>query len=213
MEKSVSVIQKLSSSLNRKDEVPNQELAQEIAQTNNKKAISELIENLSNKKPIQNDCIKVLYEIGRISPSLISNYLNTFLELLQSKNNRLQWGAMIAIGTIVAESPKEVYESLPAILLASDKGSVITKDYAFNIIIELAQTNEYEEDAVPLILEQLTRSPTNQLPMYAEKVTSIANAKNKEQLSKALNSRLQDIEQESKKKRIEKVLRKISKTS
>jgi len=34
----MSVISKLASSLNRKDEVPNQELAQQIIKSNNKKA-------------------------------------------------------------------------------------------------------------------------------------------------------------------------------
>ncbi len=211
MKKPINVIPRLSSSLGRKDEVPNQELAQEIAQSNDENAVSELVENLSNKKPIQNDCIKVLYEIGRIEPSLIKGYLNTFLELLNSKNNRLQWGGMIAIGTIVAEVAAAVYEALPAILDASGKGSVITKDHAFNILLELAQTKGYEEGAIPLILEQLIQSPTNQLPMYAEKLMPIVTEKNKEDFSKVLNGRIEDIEQESKKKRIEKVLGKISK--
>ena len=56
----MSVISKLASSLNRKDEVPNQELAQQIIKSNNKKAIKELVENLSNRDTkIQSDCIKV----------------------------------------------------------------------------------------------------------------------------------------------------------
>ena len=61
----MSVISKLASSLNRKDEVLNQELARQIIRSNNKKAINELVETLSNKDTkIQSDCIKVLYEIG-----------------------------------------------------------------------------------------------------------------------------------------------------
>ena len=49
MEINEYVISKLASSLNRKDEVPNQELAQEIIKSNDKKAIKELVENLSNR--------------------------------------------------------------------------------------------------------------------------------------------------------------------
>ncbi len=58
----MNVIQKLASSLNRRDEVPNQELAKQIAGKNDKKAVKELIDNLANKsRDIENDCIKVLY--------------------------------------------------------------------------------------------------------------------------------------------------------
>ncbi|MCB0545469.1 MAG: hypothetical protein KDC70_18225, partial [Saprospiraceae bacterium] len=60
----MSILDKLSTSLNRRDEVPNQELAKKILKTKDKKAIKELAENLENKnKGIQSDCIKVLYEI------------------------------------------------------------------------------------------------------------------------------------------------------
>ena len=93
----MNVIDKLASSLNRRDEVPNQELAKQIAVKKDKKAVAELIEYLNNKsKDIQNDCIKV-YEVGEISSALIANYANNFIELLNHKNNRLQWGAMTVI--------------------------------------------------------------------------------------------------------------------
>ena len=45
-----SVLPKLASQLERRDEVPNQELAAEILAENNKAAIKELVQNLSNKK-------------------------------------------------------------------------------------------------------------------------------------------------------------------
>jgi len=87
----MNVIYKLASSLNRRDELPNQKLAKEIAAKNNKVAVKELIDNLSNKnKDIQHDCIKVLYEIGGTNPNLIVNHLKIFVVLLTHKNNRLQ---------------------------------------------------------------------------------------------------------------------------
>jgi hypothetical protein len=88
----MSVTQKLATSLGRRDEVPNQELARDVAAREDKAAIKELVENLSHKsKDIQNDCIKVLYEVGYEKPKLIAPYLKDFLALLGSKNNRLQW--------------------------------------------------------------------------------------------------------------------------
>ena len=76
----MSVISKLASSLNRRDEIPNQELAKQIAAKKDKNAVQELVDHLNNKsKDIQNDCIKVLYEIGAINPALIASYSKEFL--------------------------------------------------------------------------------------------------------------------------------------
>ncbi|GAB5474168.1 MAG: hypothetical protein Mars2KO_22670 [Maribacter sp.] len=209
MEKKVNIIANLASSLNRRDEAPNQELAKEIMLSKNKKAVKELVENLSNKKAIQNDCIKVLYEIGAQEPKLIADYINEFVLQLHSKNNRLQWGAMIALGTITNERPKQIYAMLPTILEAADKGSVITKDHAVNILIKLCATKNYADSAFTLLMEQLLKSHTNQLPMYAERAIPVVNEKNKNLFVKTLSSRLDDIEKETKRKRVEKVIKKF----
>lgn len=205
----MGVIDKLASSLNRRDEVPNQELAKEIVLSQDKEAVKVLIENLSNKKAIQNDCIKVLYEIGEQAPKLISPYLDEFIAQLNSKNNRLQWGAMTAIGTITNDLPKEIFNVLPTILCAADKGSVITKDHAINILLKLCSIKAYSESTFSLLVEQLLKSPTNQLPMYAERSIPIINDKNKTLFVKTLRSRLNDIEKETKRKRVEKVIKKF----
>ncbi|MEM7086202.1 MAG: hypothetical protein AAF489_08480 [Bacteroidota bacterium] len=205
----MSIIAKLASSLHRKDEVPNQELAKDIVLSKNKKAVKELVENLSNTKAIQNDCIKVLYEIGAQEPKLIADYIAEFVEQLHSKNNRLQWGAMTALGTITKERPKEIYALLPTILEAADKGSVITKDQAVHILIGLCATKNYSDNAFTLLIEQLLKSPTNQLPMYAERAIPVVNEKNKTLFINTLTSRLGDIEKETKRKRIEKVIKKF----
>ena len=126
----MSIINKLASSLGRRDEVPNQELARKIADKNDKGAIRELVDNLSNKnKDIQSDCIKVLYEIGEAKPKLISEHIESFIALLDSKSNRLQWGAMTALNSIVLEKPDDIYSSLHKIIDIANKGSVITKDH------------------------------------------------------------------------------------
>ena len=123
----MTILDKLASALNRSDEAPNQELAKQIATKNDRNAVKELIENLTNKNAtIQNDCIKVLYEIGEHKPSLVVEYLKDFIALLNSKNNRLQWGAMAAIDTITLEDPKAIYSVLSKIVrcwLKSDRNS------------------------------------------------------------------------------------------
>jgi hypothetical protein len=207
----MSVLDKLASALNRRDEVPNQELAKAIAKSNDKKAVKELIENLSNKsKGIQNDCIKVVYEIGVLNPAMIKDYCNEFVAQLHSKNNRMQWGAMTAIATIAPEIPETIYKLLPKILAASDSGSVITKDYTVNTLLKLYSINKFSDNVFPLLLEQLAKSATNQLPMYAENAMSHINAKDKAAFIKTLSSRLDDIEKDTKRKRVEKVIKKLS---
>ncbi|RKN79414.1 hypothetical protein [Ulvibacterium marinum] len=209
MEKEISIIEKLASSLKRRDEVPNQELAQEIVLSKNKKAIKELVENLSSKKTIQNDCIKVLYEIGMQEPRMIADYVHEFVKQLNTKNNRLQWGIMIALNTISKERPEEIYDVLPHILNVADKGSVITKDHAVNILIKLSSVEGYADNAFTLLIEQLLKSPENQLPAYPEKTIPVVNGKNKKLFVKTLNTRLADIEVDTKRKRIERVIKKI----
>ena len=207
----MSVISKLSSSLNRKDEVPNQELARQISNSGDKKAIEELVENLSSKdSKIQSDCIKVLYEIGEHKATLIAGYDKEFLALLENKNNRLVWGAMTALDCITSINPKEIYKTLPKILAAAGKGSVITKDHAVNILIKLAASKNFADNSLTLLLEQLKTCATNQLPMYAENATGIITDKYKKDFIKVLTSRLGDIEKESKQKRVQKVIKKLS---
>ncbi|MFB7139171.1 hypothetical protein ACFCYN_05945 [Gottfriedia sp. NPDC056225] len=206
----MTVIEKLASALDRRDEEPNIELATQVVEHNDKEAVKELIEHLFNKnKNIQNDCIKVLYEIGDRKPSLLSDYTNELFSLLNSKNNRLQWGTMTAINSITNDVPDIIFSHIEQIIQAGDKGSVITKDQVVNILIKLCSFKAYEEVAFKLLIEQLVKSPINQLPMYAEKSMSIIYEENKNLFIETITSRLGDIEKESKRKRVEKVIKKL----
>ena len=205
----MTVLDKLATSLNRNDEMPNQELAEQIVKENDKKAIKELISNLNNPdKNIQSDCIKVLYEIGERNPSLIAEYANEFIALLNKNNNRLIWGAMTALDALTIENPTTVYLGLAKIIDASNKGSVITKDHTVNILIKLCTVKQYSDEAFALLIEQLKSCPTNQLPMYSENAAKIIHNKIKaEVFVNTLSSRLDQVEKESKRKRIEKVIK------
>ena len=207
----MSILNKLASSLGRKDNVPNQELAKEITNSNDYNSIAELVEILrdTKDKKIQSDCIKTLYEVGYIKPELIADYYKYFLKLLKSKNNRLVWGAMIALNTISKIKPKEIYENLIEILNATDKGSVITKDNGIGILINLGSKKEYAKDMFPLLIEQLRKSEAKQLPMYAERTLPIINETNKNEFICLLAERIKELEKESQKKRIEKVFKKL----
>ena len=206
----MNVISQLATSLNRRDETPNQQLAKQVAATNDNEAVTELVQNLTNQdKGIQSDCIKVIYEIGTLKPTLIAAYTKELIALLDSKNNRLQWGAMTALDTITSESPAAIYPALAKIISVADQGSVITNDHCVGILIKFCATKKYATDAFTLLIERLKISPANQLPMYAENALPIINEKNKALFIRTLTARLDDFEKETKRKRVEKVLKKL----
>ncbi|MEP7164166.1 MAG: hypothetical protein ABI741_05705 [Ferruginibacter sp.] len=207
----MSVFEKLASSLNRRDEKPNLELAQKIAAKKDKVAVKELISLLQHKsKDIQFDCIKVLYEIGELQPSLIKEYTGNFIDLLESKHNRNIWGAMHALDCITPEDPKQVYSCLSKIMEAAEKGSVITRDHAVGILLKLCTVKQYGGNAFILFIELIKDCPTNQLAMYAENAMNTMQAKNKPVFIQTLRARLDEIEKETLRKRVEKVIKKLS---
>jgi len=206
----MTILDKLASSLNRRDEVPNQQLAMQIVDGNDEKAVKELVRNLRNSdREIQSDCIKVLYEVGERKPDLIAEYAGEFSSLLDSDNNRLVWGGMAALDQIALANPKTIYGMLPKIVGSAETGSVITRDHAVGILIKLASLAQYRETVTPLLIEQLKRSPTNQLPMYSENLVPIVTEKNRAAFVRTLTSRLDDIEKAAKRKRVERVIAKL----
>jgi len=207
----MTVVDRLATSLGRRDEAPNQELAKRIAEKRDKKAVKELVENLGNKnKDVQSDCIKVMYEIGNREPSLITPYTDELVALLGSKTNRMIWGAMTALDSIVLEDPETIHSELPKIIQAAEKGSVIARDHAVSILIKLVSMPRHTDEAFALLMKQLRSCPTNQLPMYAEKAFPVLSGNNKAVFVRVLESRLGQVEQASKRKRIKKVLGKLN---
>lgn len=204
------VIDYLASTLARRDEAPNIALAERLTAQNDAAAIAELCTLLRHKsKDIQSDAVKVLYEIGERKPGLIAPHAGVFLDLLESKNNRLVWGAMTALDTIAAVAPGAVHAQLPAILKAAGRGSVIAKDHAVGILIKLAGAPQYADDVQTLLLDMMRDCATNQLPMYAENARPVISGAFKAAFAGLLAERLDEIEKESKRKRVEKVLKRL----
>ncbi|CAN5483714.1 hypothetical protein BH09PLA1_BH09PLA1_02150 [soil metagenome] len=206
----MSVLNQLACALNRRDEVPNQQLAERIVKQREAKAIRELIEQLSaGKKAVRSDCIKVLYEIGARDPNLIAEYCDEFAALIEAKDNRLAWGAMTALDCIAKVRPAEVYKRLDRIVDAADKGSVITRDHAVGILIKLAADKSYAKKAIGLLLAMLKDAPNNQFPMYAENAWPVIGEADREAFRKMLLKRAVGLEKESQNKRVARVLRKL----
>ncbi len=209
----MTAIDLIATSLNRRDDNPNQDLAIEIIKSKRNDWVKELVDNLKHKdKNIQSDCIKVLYEIGeRGSADMIAPYCKNFGDILKSKNNRLVWGSMIALDTITLINPKEVYDLLPIIISTIDNGSVISIDHGVGIIAQLTSIEAYAETTFPLLIEQLKKCPAKQLPMYAEKSMIAINLANQNQFVDLIESRISEMDRDSQKQRLNKVISKLRK--
>lgn len=191
----MSVLNRLAYSLGRRDEVPNQELARELAAKKDKKGIREVAENLWNKdKNIQADCIKVLYEVGAIEPELIADYTDDFVKCLRSKNNRLVWGGMTALAEVAKAEPGMVFKHLDAIKKAKEIGSVITVDNAVSTLAYTAAGNKkYKQVIFPYLLKHLSRCRPKEVPQHSEKTLPAVNASNKADFIKVLEKRMEDL--------------------
>ena len=191
----MSVIDKLAHSLGRRDEVPNQELARELAAKKDKKGISEIAENLWNKdKNIQADCIKVLYEVGYIEPNLIADYADEFVKCLRNKNNRLAWGGMTALAEVAKANPDAVFKNLDAIKKAKETGSVITVDNAISTLAwTAAGSKKYNDTIFPYLLKHLSSCRPKEVPQHSEKTMPAVNTSNKADFIKVLEKRTEDL--------------------
>ena len=190
----MSVLNRLASSVGRRDEVPNQELAHELAVRKDKAGIREIAENLWNKdKNIQADCIKVLYEVGYLEPGLIAAYTEDFVRLLGSKNNRLVWGGMTALAEVARTNPEAVFLHLDEIKKAKETGSVITVDNAVSALALTAARDEYNNAIFPYLLKHLSSCRPKEVAQHAEKISPAVNSSNQADFVKVLEKRLEDV--------------------
>ena len=191
----MSILNRLASLQNRRDEVPNQELARDLAAKKDKAGICEIAENLWNRdKNIQADCIKVLYEIGYLEPKLIAGYAEDFVKLLKSKNNRLVWGAMIALAEVAKADAQVVFKNLDAIKKAKETGSVITIDNAISALALTASADpKYNKAIFPYLLGHLSSCRPKEVPQHAERTFPAVNSGNKNEFIKILEKRMEDL--------------------
>jgi len=200
----------LSSALGRRDELPNIALADKIVLSGDRAAVTELVTILAHgNRPLKNDAIKVLYEIGDRNPSLISDHADAFLVQMHSASNRLVWGALTALACISRIAPAIIFDNLDDILLAADKGSVIAKDQAISILVTLAAETASADTVMPILLDRLKSSAVNQLPMYAEKIAPILPISHIPVFKRILEDRLSGEMAPSKRRRIEAALRQV----
>ena len=187
----MSVLNKIAYFQNRRDEVPNQELARELAETKNKKGIQEIAENLGHENQnVQSDCLKVLYEIGYLAPELIADYVDDFLKLLKSKNNRMVWGGMIALATIAETKPREIWKNVDDVIDAIDHGTLITVVGGIKTLARVASTNKrYRDKLFPFLIKYLKTCIPRDVPTHAESILCAVDGRHKDEFLSVLESR------------------------
>jgi hypothetical protein len=207
----MSAIERIAFHLGRRDEVPNQELARELAEAKDVEGIREIAEHLRDRnRSVASDCIKVLYEIGYIDPSLIADYAEDFIELLGSKQNRMVWGAMIGLWTVADLKSDAIGKSLNRIFDVMEKGSVITVVTGVKALaIVSSKSEEYERRISPFLLDILDDCAPKHVPQHAEAMEVMVNDRTKDGLVSALESRRDELSK-TQLKRVEKVLERIA---
>ena len=191
----MSILNKIAFYQNRRDEAPNQEVAQALAQTRNQADIQEIAENMWAKDPnIQSDCLKVLYELGYLAPELIAEYADDFLKLLKHHNNRMVWGGMIALSTVADLKAAEIFPHVDEIVQVMEKGSVITIDNGIKVLALVAsQKEDFRKVIFPTLLEHLRTCRPKEVPQHAEKSLPAITAGNKSDFIRVLEKRLEDM--------------------
>src|SRR5574340_141202 len=191
----MSALERIAYLQKRRDEVPNQEWARDLARKKDRKGIQEIAENLWNKDGnIQADCIKVLYEIGYIDPKLVAEYAGDFVKLLGSKNNRLVWGGMIALGVVAQQQADVVLAHLTEVKRAMKTGSVLTVDNAVQTLARAASAGEkYRKAMFPLLIDHFKTCRLKDVPQNAEKSLPAVTAANRTEFVAVLTKRMEDL--------------------
>ncbi len=201
-------VKRISYHLKDRSEVPNQELAKELALSNNKEGVSEIYSYLDDaNKSIASDCLKVLYEVGYLAPELIVGYCEDFFKLLESKNNRMVWGSMIAIANIAKIDPSLVYAKKDLIIDKVETGSLITQVWGIYALVNMIAGNSYYFDEFKnYLFSVLAHTRAIDFTKRAITISEIVEEADKEEFKSILASGLDKVSKSARKK-LEKLIR------
>jgi len=168
----VSVLQRIAFFQGRRDERPNQDLARRLARSGDGEAIREIAENLHHpNRNIQSDCLKVLYEIGYLNPTLIAGYVDEFQDLLNSQHNRMVWGSMIALAAVSPLKPGAIGKRLGEVIRAVEGGTLITVVWGVRVLAVVAgKERRLRGKSLPVLKRVLRSCLPRDVPLHAESI-------------------------------------------
>ncbi|MDP3045934.1 MAG: hypothetical protein Q8O07_00445 [Chloroflexota bacterium] len=191
----MSALDRIAYYVDRRDEMPNQELARDLAAAQDLVGIREIAGHLRDKnKSVASDCIKMLYEIGYIKPELIQGYAGDFLDLLRARENRMVWGGMIALATVAGLQAPAIWPRVDDVIAAVDHGSLITVVWGVKALARVAAASgEYRQRIFPALLQILRASIPRDVPMHAESILPALDDTNRQQFLDVLASRQSEL--------------------
>ena len=207
----MSYINKIAFHQGIRSEVPNQELAKELSDSEDRKGIKEIASFLYDKNSsVASDCIKVLYEIGYLKPKLIQDYYQNFIDLLSSKNNRMVWGGMIGLATVSELKADEIMPKLDFIVDVTKKGTVITQVWGVYTLIGMAKSNaKNKTKLMPVIYDFLENSRPVDLGKRLESMLALFVTKEEKEIAHNIVQMKMDQLSEAQSKKVQRISKKI----
>ena len=202
---------KLSYGMGQRDQGPNKILAQEIADSEDRNAVKELKVLVTSQvyKRLRMDATLTLAYIGELRPEMLIDSVDFLLGILDDPIDRVGWGSMIALSHISSIATEKMYSELPRILDAMDAGGIVGRDHGYRILIDLYTVEKYRADLFYVLLEQIQKSPPNQLGQYTERLMVVLKKENTKELISALEERRTELTNEHHLKRLTKNLKKL----
>lgn len=167
-------------------------LAKELVSTHDLVGIQEIASGLNHsEKNVRSDCLKVLYEIGYLEPGLIAPYGGSFLPLVRSKDNRMVWGAFIALATIASLRTGEITGHIPELVEAFNRGSVITRLWGMRLFAWLSAADSGNRRSLfPVMLQTLKTCIPRDVPTFAESMLPCIGGNEKPLIQEVLQRRM-----------------------
>jgi len=203
----IAIEKHLASSLNRRDQQPNIELAREIDRQLSENPDHDLVHELlqiarSGRKAARYDAVKVIYELGRMNPLHVTPFAEQIITLANTRDSRMIWAILQVLNILCDFEPALLMNNLNQLLAATDRSSVIASDNMMKILAKLNNIEDFSQTITPILLQRLTYSAPNQFPTYAELAAATIPGKNREQLLRIIDKRLTAIASGSKRKRL-----------
>lgn len=205
-----NVTDRFASALDRRDQGPNEAIAEEIARGATPdllRDVTKVLESKANTR-LKNDAVMVMMALSRIAPHFLEDHFDLLMKVLRSSSNRQVFGSMIALANLAPLKRRELRGHIPMILKAMDQGTVVTRDHGFTILTELYKEDQ-SGDLLSLINEQILKAPPNQLGQYTEKFMIVVRPGDIPALIEALEARAGELTNEHHLKRLGKNLKKL----
>lgn len=201
-----ALLLRLAPGQGRRDTAPDIEVGQDIAKRKDAASVEALVGLLTDRRA-GSSALKALYECGYLAPELLAPHAETFLALLDHKNNRFVWGGAIALSCIAKVAPGAVWAGREKLQKLFPGGSVITRDAVVRALSLVAASTAARERALaPWLLQALVDVRPVNLPRWAEDILPVLSGTYRLQARATVEDRLGELSA-SAQQRVKRLLR------